>query len=269
MTNHWLERLSHAFLKEPKNRDELFQLLQEAQSRDVLDPSSLKMIEGVLHISELQVRDIMIPRAAMVIIEHNQILEEILPVVIESGHSRFPVIGIHQDEVKGILLAKDLLKFQLNKDLNVNSLLRPHFSVPESKRVDILLHEFRAKRSHMAIVLDEYASVSGLITIEDILEEIVGDIEDEYDVIEDENISPMGNNHFFIKALTPIKDFNEYFKTQFDDGEFDTIGGLITQAFGHVPKKGEITSINNLKFKILQSDSRRIYSLRVTPKKII
>ncbi|EKD74911.1 MAG: hypothetical protein ACD_44C00296G0002 [uncultured bacterium] len=269
MTNHWLERLSHAFLKEPKNRDELFQLLQEAQLRDVLDLSSLKMIEGVLHISELHVRDIMVPRAAMVIIEHNQTLEEILPIVIESGHSRFPVMGIHRDEVKGILLAKDLLKFQLNKELKINSLLRPHFSVPESKRVDILLHEFRAKRSHMAIVLDEYASVSGLITIEDILEEIVGDIEDEYDVIEDENISRMGNNHFFIKGLTPIKDFNEYFKTQFDDNEFDTIGGLITRAFGHVPKKGEITSINNLKFKILQSDSRRIYSLRITPKKII
>ncbi|MBI5447296.1 MAG: CBS domain-containing protein [Gammaproteobacteria bacterium] len=268
-TSSWLERLSHALLREPQDREQLINLLHDAQERDLLDASSLKMIEGVLQISEQQVRDIMVPRAEMVVIEQDQSFNDILPVVIESGHSRFPVIGDNRDEIKGLLLAKDLLPFQLDNQsgFDIKKLLRPAMLIPESKPLDTLLHEFRAQHSHMAIVVDEYGCVSGLITIEDILEEIVGDIEDEYDEDEHENIAPKGTHHFVVKALTPIDEFNQYFKTDFDENEVDTIGGMVVRAFGRVPKKGEITTIRSFKFKILQSDNRRLHSLRVTPPK--
>lgn len=268
----WLERLSQVLLREPKDREQLVTLLHDAQERDLLDASALKMMEGVLQISEQQVRDIMVPRAEMVVIEHSQSLKEILPSVIESGHSRFPVIGNNRDDIEGLLLAKDLLQFQLKQDIefDIKKLLRPVMVVPESKRLDVLLQEFRAQHSHMAIVVDEYGSVAGLITIEDILEEIVGDIEDEYDEEEGSaNIFLKGGNHYIVKALTPIEEFNEYFKTDLDDSDVDTIGGIVVRAFGRVPKKGEITIINSFKFKVLQSDNRRLYLLRVTPKKHI
>ncbi len=265
----WLERLSHALLREPKDREQLITLLHDAEERNLLDAQALKMIEGVLQISEQQVRDIMIPRAEMVVIEHDQTLEQILPIVIQSAHSRFPVIGDNRDEVEGLLLAKDLLKFQHDQQLafNIQTILRPALFVPESKRLDVLLHEFRAQHSHMAIVVDEYGGVSGLITIEDILEEIVGNIEDEYDDEEDSLISPKGNHHFYVKALTPIAEFNAYFKTDFSDNEVDTLGGFVMRALGRMPKKGETITIEHIKFKILQADGRRLQLLRVTPKK--
>lgn len=267
----WLKRLSDVLLREPQDREQLVSLLHDAEERNLLDADALKMIEGVLQISELQVRDIMVPRSEMIVIEHDQTLAEILPIIIESAHSRFPVIGDNRDEVEGILLAKDLLQFQLDKNttFELSKLIRPALFIPESKRLDMLLHEFRQQRSHLAIVVDEYGGVSGLITIEDILEEIVGDIDDEYDTEDDVNILAKGSNHFLVKSMTPIDEFNEFFKTNLNDEDHDTISGKVIQAFGRVPKKGEVTTIENLKFKILKSDNRRIYLLRVTPKKMV
>jgi magnesium and cobalt transporter len=269
----WLERLSQALLREPQDREQLVDLLRDAEQRNLLDEQALTMIEGVLHISETHVRDIMIPRAQMVVVESDTPPEKFLPLIIESGHSRFPVIGENRDEVIGILLAKDLLegfnsqqithqKFQLRH------ILRPVVFVPESKRLDKLLQEFRRNRNHMAIVIDEYGGVAGLVTIEDVLEQIVGDIEDEYDIDEELFIKQHGETYYSVRAFTPIEDFNHYFNAQLDDSEFDTIGGLVMHAFGHLPKRGETTVIGPFRFKVLHADNRRIRLLRVTiPKK--
>lgn len=266
----WLERLSFALLGEPKDREQLVELLRDAQQRELLDPEALTMIEGVLQVAEIQVRDIMVPRAQMAVVERDAALEEILPVVIESAHSRFPVIGDNRDEVVGILLAKDLLAYygqDKARNFNVRDILRPAVFIPESKRLNVLLKEFRASRNHMAIVVDEYGGVAGLVTIEDVLEQIVGEIIDEHDIEEDAYIKRHNDNVFAVKALTPIEEFNQYFYANFSDEEFDTIGGLVMQRFGRLPRRGEVISIDRFRFKVLSADSRRIHLLQVTERR--
>ena len=266
----WLERLSFALLGEPKDREQLVESLRDAQQRELLDPEALTMIEGVLQVAEMQVRDIMVPRAQMAVVERDAVLETILPVVIESAHSRFPVIGDNRDEVVGILLAKDLLAYcgqEQATDFNVRDILRPAVFIPESKRLNVLLKEFRASRNHMAIVVDEYGGVAGLVTIEDVLEQIVGEIVDEHDIEEDAYIKKHNDNVCAVKALTPIEEFNHYFLSNFSDDEFDTIGGLVMHRFGRLPRRGEVISIDRFRFKILNADSRRIHLLQVTERR--
>lgn len=266
----WLERLSKALLREPQDREQLVSLLRDAEQRNLLDAQALGIIEGALQISEMQVRDIMIPRAQMVVVEQDATPDQFLPLVIESGHSRFPVIGENRDEVIGILLAKDLLNYNFRDQttrFQIRDILRPTIFVPESKHLNALLQEFRLSRNHMAIVVDEYGGVAGLVTIEDVLEQIVGEIEDEYDIDEEEFIKKHNETQYIVKALTPIEEFNQYFHTKFDDSEFDTIGGIVMQAFGHLPKRGEVTNIDRFRFKVLSADNRRIQLLRVTARK--
>ncbi len=270
-TRSWLERLSQALLREPQDREQLVELLRDAEQRNLLDAEALAMIEGVLQISQMRVRDIMIPRAQMVVVEQDMPLKEFLPQVIESGHSRFPVINETRDEVLGILLAKDLLRFSsetAQAQFNMRDILRTPIFVPESKRLDKLLQEFRRTHNHMAIVIDEYGGVAGVVTIEDVLEQIVGEIEDEYDIDEETFIKQHSITQYIIKALTPIEDFNEYFKASLDDSEFDTIGGLVLRAFGHLPKRGETINIDRFRFKVLHADNRRIHLLRLTLRKV-
>jgi magnesium and cobalt transporter len=263
----WLDRLVQMFSSEPKDRSELIELLREAQARNLFDSSAQAMIEGVLQVSELQVRDIMIPRSQMVVVEEEHSVQEMLPTIIRSAHSRFPVIGDSRDEVVGILLAKDLLRFLSDEDgeeFNINDILRPAFIVPESKRLNILLNEFRNSRSHMAIIVDEYGGVSGLVTIEDVLEQIVGDISDEHDSEEDQYISYSEDDKYaLVKALTPVEDFNEYFNEALESSEFDTIGGLVTNHFGRVPKRNETIVVGPFRFEVISADSRRIHLLKV------
>lgn len=261
----WFERLSDMLIREPKDREQLIFVLRDAEERDILSAEMLRMIESVLQVSEMQVRDVMIPKSSMIVVEHDSPLDTLLPLVVESGHSRFPIM--ESDDIVGILLAKDLLKYSIlqNKlSFSINDVLRPAMFVPQSKRLDILLREFRINRNHMAIVIDEYGHVSGLVTIEDVLEQIVGDIEDEYDIDEDDEIKKHADGFYIVKATTSIDDFNEYFNTTFSDEEFDTISGLVLQKFGHLPKRGEIIQIENYRFKVLHSDNRRIYLLEVT-----
>lgn len=262
----WLERLGQVLLGEPKDREQLVELLRDAQQRNLLDQDALAMIEGVLQVSDMQVREIMIPRAQMVVVEHGAAFEDILPTVVSSAHSRFPVIGENRDEIIGILLAKDLLAYckrSNGKSFSIRNIVRPAVFIPESKRLNVLLKEFRASRNHMAIVIDEYGGVAGLVTIEDVLEQIVGEIADEHDVDEDTYIKRLGDGTYTVKALTPIEDFNDYFGGDFSDEEFDTIGGVIMQAFGYLPKRGETIDIGRFQIKVLHADSRRIYLLRV------
>jgi magnesium and cobalt transporter len=262
----WLERLGDLVNREPKDKEQLMVILRDAEDRDLLSAEMLSMIESVLQVSEMQVREVMIPQSQMIAVKSDSTLEKLLPMVIESGHSRFPIIDDTSNEVLGILLAKDLLKYFFNKvsqEFNIKEVLRPAVFVPESKRLDILLKEFRVKRNHMAIVIDEYGHVSGLVTIEDVLEQIVGEIEDEYDIDEDDYIKNHPDQSYTVKAATPIDDFNEYFNTKFSDEEFDTIGGLVLQGFGHLPKRGESQVIDNFQFKVLHSDNRRIHLLEV------
>ena len=228
------------------------------------------MIEGVFQVSEMKVRDIMVPRGQMDVVDKNQPPETYLATVIESGHSRYPVIDADKDKVVGILLAKDLLRyFQLDKKkrarFNLHDWLRPAVFVPESKRLNVLLREFRANRNHMAIVVDEYGGVAGLVTIEDVLEQIVGDIADEYDIDEEALISPRENGEFVVKALMPLADFNTRFNTGLTRGEIDTVGGLVMAALGHVPRRGERVEIESLRFEVLRADSRRVHLLKITP----
>ncbi|MBZ0070308.1 MAG: CBS domain-containing protein [Gammaproteobacteria bacterium] len=262
----WFDRLSQALLREPRDREQLVGLLRDAQQRDLLDADALGMIESVLQVSEMQVRDVMIPRAQMVVVNRDATTEEMLPTIIESSHSRFPVINDSRDEVVGILLAKDLLRYRFDGDISfdIKDVMRPAVFIPESKRLNVLLKEFRASHNHLAIVVDEYGGVAGIVTIEDVLEQIVGDIEDEHDTDDDAFIRKRSETHFVLKALTPIEDFNEYFGTAFSDEEFDTIGGPVVQAFGHVPKRGESVMIGNLEFKVLHADKRRVHMLRLT-----
>lgn len=264
----WLEKLGHALSGEPRDRSELIEILRDATDRELLDRNSLGMIEGILQVPELRVRDIMIPRSQMVVIEQDMPLDQILPVLITTVHSRFPVIGENKDEVLGILLAKDLLPYahgKSEKSFDIREVLRTAVFVPESKRLDVLLQEFRHNRNHMAVVVDEYGGVTGLVTIEDVLEQIVGDIEDEYDTDDDQLIKKYHENTYTVKALTPIDEFNEYFRAELDTKEVDTIGGLIIREFGHLPKRGESVDIENYRFKILRADNRRIHLLQVTP----
>lgn len=264
----WLERLGQVLQGEPRDRDELLETLQEAHQRNLLDADALSMIRGVLEVSELQVRDVMLPRSQMVVVQRDASLQEFLPVIIESAHSRFPVIGENRDEVVGILLAKDLLPFvaQGGESFNIRDILRPALIVPESKRLNVLLREFRSGRNHMAIVVDEYGGVSGLVTIEDVIEQIVGEIEDEHDFDDEENnILPLGERRWSVRALTSIEDFNDHFATAFSDEEFDTIGGLVLSAFGRMPKRQESTEMGGLRFRVVRADNRRIYLLEVSP----
>jgi magnesium and cobalt transporter len=264
----WLEKVALLFSSEPRTQEDLEDVLMVATENEVIDEGARSIIEGAMQVSKMQTRDIMIPRSQMNVIKADQTLEEVLPQIIRSAHSRYPVVGDNPDDILGILLAKDLLPQILNEDrssFEICSLLRPTVMVPESKRLNILLTEFREKRNHMAIVIDEYGGVAGLVTIEDVLEEIVGDIEDETDTEEDMYIRKISEDDFFIKALTPIEDFNEHFNTDFSDEEFDTIGGLVIQAFGHMPARNEVTTINKFEFKVINADQRKIHSLRMRP----
>lgn len=262
----WLERFSHFLHPEPQDRFELLQLLEEAVAHKLIDPDALEMIEGVIEVSEMQVRDIMVPRSHMVVVEPDAKPAEFIPAIKASGHSRFPVIGETRDEILGILLAKDLIDINFSQDpalFNLKELIRPAYFVPESKRLDVLLREFRKNSNHMAIIVDEYGGVAGLVTIEDILEEIVGDITDEHDISEDDHIKKTTHDTFLVKSLTPIDEFNTHFSCQLSEEEFDTIGGLITQTLGHVPKRGEMVTLDKLEFKIIHADNRRIRLMEV------
>ena len=260
-----LERLSALILREPGDREQLAQLLRSAYSRNLLDADAMSIIEGALTVSEMQVRDIMIPRAQMDVIDINVPVENFIPQVISTAHSRFPVIDQNRDDVIGILLAKDLLRYYAGKEeFNVREMLPPAVFVPEAKRLNVLLREFRASRNHMAIVVDEYGGVAGLVTIEDVLEQIVGDIEDEYDFDDSEdNIVREQGGHYRVKAQTEIADFNKAFGTNFSDTDFDTVGGLVLHRFGRLPKRGEAITIGGLRVQVLRADSRRLHVLQV------
>lgn len=262
----WLEKLSLALSGEPSSRAELLELLRAAEQRALLDGEALSIIEGALTVSDMQAREIMIPRSQVVFVRIDQEPSEFLPIVIGSGHSRFPVLGENQDEVVGILLAKDLLSLaqkDRKQKFNLRDSLRPCTAIPESKRLDVLLQEFRATRNHLAVVYDEYGGISGIVTIEDVLEQIVGDIEDEYDFEDEGYINKHADGSFTIKALTPIEDFNEYFDSKFSADEFDTIGGLVTSCFGHLPKRDEEVTIEDCCFKVLNADGRRVHLLQM------
>ena len=257
---------SGLFQQEPKNREDLVEVIRDSAENELIDTDTKEMIEGVMEISSLRVRDIMIPRPQIVFIDADQPLEACVDVIIESAHSRFPVVRGGKDTIEGILLAKDLLKY-LRSDsepFNMAEILRPAVIVPESKRVDRMLKEFRSERFHMAIVVDEFGAVSGLVTIEDILEQIVGDIEDEFDEEEIEPIRQLSQHTYAVLALTDIERFNQQFAIEFDDEEVDTVGGLVMQAFGHLPKRGEEIELGGMMFKVTSADSRRLIQLRVT-----
>jgi magnesium and cobalt transporter len=260
-----LERLSAMLMREPEDREQLVTLLHSAFERNLLDSDALSMIEGALQVSEMQVRDIMVPRSQMDVIDVNVPPDKFIPHVIATAHSRFPVIDKNRDDVIGILLAKDLLRYYAGEEeFRVRAMLRPAVFVPESKRLNVLLREFRANRNHMAVVVDEYGGVAGLVTIEDVLEQIVGDIEDEYDFDESEdNIVREQSGDYRVKAQTEIAAFNQIFGTQFSDTDFDTVGGMVLQRLGRLPKRGEAITIGGLRFHVLRADSRRLHSLQV------
>jgi magnesium and cobalt transporter len=259
-----LERLSTMLLREPEDREQLITLLHSAYERNLLDADALSMMEGVIQVSEQQVREIMIPRAQMDVIDISQPPEQFIPYVIETAHSRFPVTDGDKDNIIGILLAKDLLRYYAGEEFDVRDMLRPAVFVPESKRLNVLLRDFRSNRNHIALVVDEYGGVCGMVTIEDVLEQIVGDIADEYDFDEDEdNIIRQDDAHWRVKADTEIADFNEALGTEFSDENYDTVGGLILKAAGQLPKRGEIIQLGEWQFTVLRADSRRLYSLLV------
>ncbi len=259
----WLSQLFHS---EPKDKEELIEVIREAEENELIDPDTLDMIEGVMDIAEQRIRDIMIPRSQIVTIKDNYSLDQCLDIISEHGHSRYPVISEDRDHIEGVLLAKDLLIFirQGIDGFDLKKILRPTVIVPESKRVDHMLKEFRMQRYHMAIAIDEFGGVSGLVTIEDILELIVGDIEDEYDEVEDRDVRRLSPLVYTVRALTPVEDFNEIFATHFSDDEMDTIGGLVMQHFGRLPLRGENIIIDGYQFKVTIADKRRIIQLHVT-----
>ena len=251
-------------MREPEDREQLVALLHSAFERNLLDADALSIIEGALQVSDMQVRDIMVPRSQMEVISINETPEQFVERVVEVAHSRFPVIGENRDDVIGILLAKDLLGYYAGKEFDIRDMLRPAVFIPESKRLNVLLREFRASRNHMAIVVDEYGGVAGLVTIEDVLEQIVGDIEDEYDFDEtSDNILLDHAGRYRVKAGTEIADFNRAFGTQFSDEEFDTVGGLIIHHLGRLPKRGETVELDGLRIQVLRADSRRVHTLLV------
>ena len=261
----WLDRLSHALTGEPRDREDLVDLLRDAQKRNLLDIDVLAMIEGALQVSDMQVKDIMIPRAQMVTVPIEATPEEIIKLIVDSGHSRFPVVGSDKDEVVGILLAKNLLSYFHHKEehFNIKKLVRPAAFIPESKRLNILLKEFRDSRNHMALVVDEYGGVVGLVTIEDVLEQIVGEIDDEHDSDEESWIQPMSERRYNVLALTPVDEFNEYFNTHLDTEGCDTIGGLVTSELGRVPTRGEHIRVRDMDFRVLRADNRRVHLLQL------
>jgi magnesium and cobalt transporter len=265
---NWLNRLAYSFKGEPRSREELSEVISDAEQRDLIDPQTKEMIEGVMTVSEIRVREIMIPRAQMVTIDIEQDVEQFLPIMLDHAHSRYPVISEDKDHIEGILLAKDLLPYAFlpNKEFKLKEVVRQAIIVPESKRVDVLLKEFRQQRYHMAIVVDEYGGVSGLVTIEDILELIVGEIEDEYDddIKETDEIRPLNKQTYSVKALTSVEAFNRFFETNLNEEESDTIGGVVLRAFGHMPGTDDEITIENIGFKITNSDKRRIMQLKVT-----
>jgi magnesium and cobalt transporter len=264
----WRGRLTRTLAGGLKERAQLLELLREATKRGLLDADAMAMVEGALTMAELQARDVMVARAEMVCIRRDDPLARILPAVIESGHSRFPVVDGDRDDVVGILLAKDLLRAAgagaPGTKFDMREFLRPAMFVPEAKRLDVLLKEFRGNRNHMAIVVDEYGGVAGLVTIEDVIEQIVGEIDDEFDVEEDPNIRGEGDQQFVVRGATRIGEFNEHFGTSFDDAEFDTVAGLVMQQLGRVPRRGEAVMLGGFEFRVLRTDRRRIDSLRVT-----
>jgi magnesium and cobalt transporter len=269
-TGRWLKRFTQSISGEPRDLAELIDDLRAASERGLFSSDTLVMLEGVLAVSDMQVRDIMVPRSQMVFVERAQPIDELVAQVVESGHSRFPVIGEDRDQILGILLAKDLLRLQtVGEEFEIREYMRPVVFVPESKRLNVLLKEFRLSHNHIAMVVDEYGGVSGLVTIEDVIEQIVGEIDDEHDVEEDQMIRREGEREFTVRALTPIATFNAYFGTAFSDEEYDTIGGLIMQEFGRLPRRGETLRVADLEFRVLRADRRRIDLLRVfTPRPI-
>ncbi len=267
----WRGRLTRTLAGGLTERAQLVELLREATKRGLVDTDAMAMVEGALTMAELQARDLMVPRAEMVCIRRDDPLSRILPAVIESGHSRFPVVDGDRDDVVGILLAKDLLRAAGAKaaaKFDMREFLRPAVFVPEAKRLDVLLKEFRGNRNHMAIVVDEYGGVAGLITIEDVIEQIIGEIDDEFDVEDDQNIRADGERRFVVRGATRIAEFNEHFATSFSDLEFDTVAGLVMQQLGRVPRRGETVSIGAFEFRVLRTDRRRIDSLHVTPVRV-
>lgn len=263
----WLDKIAQVFSDEPTDTKSLLELLRNAAQDQVLDADALGIIEGALQVSSMQVRDIMIPRSQVVTVPAKMPIQEIIELVTKASHSRFPVIGENVDNVIGILLAKDLLPLVISdspEKFNLRDVIRPATFIPESKRLNVLLREFRETRHHMAIVIDEYGSVCGAVTIEDVLEQIVGEIEDEHDVDDDSYIKKFDDENFIVKALTPLDEFNEYFKTSFSDQEFATVGGLVLQQFGHIPERGETINVGPFLVTVLNADSRQIKLLKVT-----
>ena len=256
--------VSALFSDEPSDRSELMAMLRDAADRQIMDAEALNIIFGALQVSDMQARDIMIPRTQLVYLKANDPLDVLLPTIIESQHSRYPVIGDDLDDIKGILHAKDLLPLALSRErFDIKDCIRQATVVPESKRLNVLLQEFRNTRNHMAVVVDEYGHVSGAVTIEDVLEQIVGEIEDEHDVDDQSFIKQLDDQVYNVKATTAVEDFNEYFATQLDEQEFDTVGGVVLKAFGHLPARGEVVQLDNLRFKVLNADSRRLRLLQV------
>jgi magnesium and cobalt transporter len=263
---NWFKRIAQFLTGEIQDENELFTHLKEACDKHLLDTEALAMIEGVLQVSHMRVRDIMIPRVQMVVVPCDAELETVLPLIIDYAHSRFPVIEDDRSKVVGVLIAKDLLRHVMNnKKRKVSDIMRPACVIPESKRLNVLLKEFRTERNHMAIVVDEYGLASGLITIEDVLEQIVGEIADEHDdaITQDGFISQRSSREIILKAITPIEEFNSYFSANLHDDEFDTIGGLLVHQFEHLPKKGERLEMGYFRFEIVRADSRRIYLIKL------
>ena len=264
----WMRKLGRALSGEAEDREDLVQQMRQALERGLIDSDALQMMEGVLGVADLQVRDIMIPRSQMVTVRRDDPPEKLLPVIVESGHSRFPVVDDDRDDIVGILLAKDVLRYVATgrlADFDIRACMRPAVVVPESKRVNVLLKEFRRNRNHMAIVVDEYGGVSGVVTIEDAIEQIVGDIDDEFDVEDDQNIRKEAERQFLVRGATPIAEFNEYFGVELADDEFDTVAGLVMKQLGHLPRRGETLMIGDIEIRVLRADRRRVEALKVLP----
>ena len=272
-TGRWLKRITQSLSGEPQDRQELLALLRESAERGLVDADALEMLEGVLAVADLQVRDIMVPRIQMASVRRDDPPARILPIVIESGHSRFPVMDADRDDIVGILMAKDLLRHfavESSANFDIREYMRPAVFVPEAKRLNVLLKEFRRNRNHMALVVDEYGGVSGLVTIEDVIEQIVGEIDDEFDVEDEHNIRPEGARQFTVRGVTRMGEFNDYFGTDFAEEGFDTIAGLVMKRLGRMPRRGETLNIDGFEFRVARADRRRVDSLRVTaPRDIV
>ncbi len=265
-----LKRIGQLLTGDISNKTQLIEVLRSAKSRSVISSETLSMIEGVMEVTDMQVREVMVPRSQMTVIERDASADEILACIVDSAHSRFPVIGETRDNIEGIILAKDMLNFFAKEDhsaLDLREYLRPAVFIPESKRLNVLLRDFRSNRNHMAVVVDEYGGVAGLVTIEDVLEEIVGEIEDEHDLEEDSMITSHGEGVYTVQALTELQEFNDFFQSSFKSNKFDTIGGIVMNAFGHMPQRGEEIEVDDFQIKVIRADDRRIHSLRVIHKK--